>query len=257
MRFARLRADNRGQSPIYARLDGDLATPLAGPPWSAGQAGVDSVGAAAPWAAHDLLCPVAPTKVVCVGRNYAAHAKELGNEAPVEPLLFLKPPSSLVGPGGEVVLPAASARVEHEAELGVVIGRRAKDVAPEHAIAHVLGYTCVCDVTARDLQRKDGQWTRAKGFDTFCPAGPWIETELDPANARVTCVVNGETRQAGTTASMIFDVATLIAYISRVMTLEPGDLIATGTPEGVGSLSRGDELRVEIGGIGALDVRVR
>jgi len=165
---------------------------------------------------------------------------------PAEPLLFLKPPSSLIGPGAQVVLPAASARVEHEAELAVVIGRRARDVPPRDAMSHVFGYACACDVTARDLQRRDGQWTRAKGFDSFCPVGPFIETSFDPSDARVSCRVNGRVRQDGSTAGMIFDVATLIAYASAIMTLEPGDLLLTGTPEGVGPLLEGDAVEVEI-----------
>src|SRR5579859_4955662 len=247
MRFGRLR------SAGFARLDGPRAQPWSGPPWAAGS-GAD--GAPREWAEADLCAPVDPTKIVCVGRNYAAHAKELGNDVPSEPLLFLKPPSSIVGPGDGIVLPSASSRVEHEGELGVVIGRRAKDVSRDDALAHVFGYTCVCDVTARDLQRKDGQWTRAKGFDTFCPTGPWIETELDPRSVRVTCAVNGQTRQDALTSSMIFDVPTLVAYISRIMTLEPGDLIATGTPEGVGPLAREDVIDVSIAGLGVLHVRV-
>ena len=248
MRFARLSTQN---GAVFARLDGEHAEWLDRAPWLDPR----PRGRGA-WSEAELLCPVVPSKIVCVGRNYAAHARELGNEPPREPLLFLKPPSSLVGPGESVILPPASARVEHEAELGVVIGKKARDVGPERALAHVFGYTCVCDVTARDLQRKDGQWTRAKGFDTFCPAGPWIETELDAAKALVECVVNGDVRQQGSTASMVFDVPTLVSYVSRVMTLEPGDLIATGTPEGVGPLAPGDALEVRIEGVGALRLRV-
>ena len=193
-----------------------------------------------------------PSKIVCVGRNYAAHAKELGNEVPKEPLLFFKPPSSVIGPGGAVVLPKESERVEHEAELGVVIGRRVRRVAREQAMQAVYGYTCVCDVTARDLQKKDGQWTRAKGFDTFCPVGPWIETELDPADLAVKCTVDGVERQSGRTSQMMFDIATLISYVSAAMTLEPGDLVVTGTPEGVGPLAPGNKVLVSVDGIGEL-----
>jgi 2-keto-4-pentenoate hydratase/2-oxohepta-3-ene-1,7-dioic acid hydratase in catechol pathway len=218
---------------------------LDGLPWGAGPASLGPV-TAHPFGEEDLACPVTPSKIICVGRNYLAHAKELGNEVPSEPLLFLKPPSSLVGPSERIVLPKASARVEHEAELGVVIGKRARDVSRETALDHVFGYTCVNDVTARDLQRKDGQWTRAKGFDTFCPVGPFIETEFDTSAARVVCRVNGEVRQDGTTAKMIFDIPTLLSYVSRVMTLEPGDLLVTGTPEGVGPLVPGDIVEVEI-----------
>ena len=222
------------------RLD---AAPWAPPAFTSGSL---APATAHPYREQDLVCPVAPTKILCVGRNYAAHARELGNDVPTEPLLFMKPPSSLLGPNERIVLPKASAKVEHEAELGVVIGKRAHAVSRDDALAHVFGYACVCDVTARDLQRKDGQWTRAKGFDTFCPVGPFIETDFDASAARVVCRVNGETRQDGTTARMIFDVPTLIAYASSVMTLEPGDLLVTGTPEGVGPLAAGDELEIEI-----------
>jgi 2-keto-4-pentenoate hydratase/2-oxohepta-3-ene-1,7-dioic acid hydratase in catechol pathway len=203
-----------------------------------------------------LVCPVLPSKIVCIGRNYAEHARELGNEPPKEPLLFLKPPSALADPGGAVVRPPASERVEHEAELGVVIGTRARNVSRDSAMNHVFGYTCVFDITARDLQKKDGQWTRAKGFDTFCPVGPWIETDLDPAKLRITCRVNGQVRQDAPTTQMIFDVPTLIEYVSRVMTLEPGDLLVTGSPSGVGPLLSGDSLEMDISGIGTLAVHV-
>jgi 2-keto-4-pentenoate hydratase/2-oxohepta-3-ene-1,7-dioic acid hydratase in catechol pathway len=243
VRFARLSGPDGALRFVW--LEGTLAHPLAAPPWL-GQAGELEPSTAHPCRESDLVCPVAPSKIVCIGRNYAAHAKELGHEVPAEPLLFLKPPSSLVGPGDSIVLPAASARVEHEAELGVVIGKRARNVPRERAREHVFGYVCVCDVTARDLQKKDGQWTRAKGFDTFCPVGPFVETDFDPLGARVMCRVNGELRQDGTTAQMIFDVPSLLAYASRVMTLEPGDLLVTGTPEGVGPLVAGDTLEIEI-----------
>jgi 2-keto-4-pentenoate hydratase/2-oxohepta-3-ene-1,7-dioic acid hydratase in catechol pathway len=255
--------------PHYARLDGALATLLEGAPWNVPRGGPSSSSSAPtsrPWTEKDLVCPVEPSKIVCVGRNYAAHAKELGNDVPTEPLLFFKPPSSLLGPGGTVVLPAASAKVEHESELGVVIGKRVKDVAVTEALGAVFGYTMVNDVTARDLQKKDGQWTRAKGFDTFCPVGPWIETDVDATGLgrlRVQCRVNGAVRQDGLTSQMIFDVATLVSYVSRIMTLEPGDLISTGTPEGVGPLAPEDVCEVEIsdearpGLFGVLRVGVR
>ena len=208
------------------------------------------------WSEGDLRCPVRPSKIVCVGRNYAAHARELGQDVPSEPLLFLKPPSALLGPGGIVKLPPESARVEHEAELVVVIGRLASRVSREDALAHVFGYTCACDVTARDLQRKDVQFTRAKGFDTFCPIGPWIETELDPAAQSVRCRVGGAQRQDGATRNMIFDVPTVVSYVSQMMTLLPGDVILTGTPEGVGPLVPGDALEVEVSGVGVLKLHV-
>jgi 2-keto-4-pentenoate hydratase/2-oxohepta-3-ene-1,7-dioic acid hydratase in catechol pathway len=253
MRIARLALPNG--DVVFARLDGDIAEPLSAAPW---MDGVPTSGerARVPWVPAQLRCPVLPSKIVCIGRNYAAHAKELGSDVPTEPLLFLKAPSALLDPAGAIVLPPESQRVEHEAELGVIIGRRCKDVPREAALAHVYGYTCVGDITARDLQKKDGQWSRAKGFDTFCPVGPWIETELDPARLGVRCRVNGETRQDGVTSSMIFDVPALIAYVSRMMTLEPGDLIATGTPEGVGPLAPGDRLEIEVTGIGVLESRV-
>lgn len=235
--------------PVYAILGGDdRLRVLSKAPWLGGASTQDVLPFDPDW----LLPPVAPSKIVCVGRNYAAHARELGHEVPKEPLLFLKPPSSVVGPRGAIVLPAESNRVEHEAELGVVIGRRCKAVPRDRALDYVFGFTCVGDITARDLQRSDGQWARAKGFDTFCPVGPWIETDLDPADLQVSCAVNGVVRQDGRTSSMIFPVDELIAYVSRMMTLEPGDLLVTGTPEGVGPLMHGDRLDITISGIGTL-----
>jgi 2-keto-4-pentenoate hydratase/2-oxohepta-3-ene-1,7-dioic acid hydratase in catechol pathway len=238
--------------PHFARFEGSTAHLLSDPPWLLGEHEAGSI----PLDESALLCPVQPSKIVCIGRNYAAHAKELGHEVPSEPLLFLKPPSALIGPGDVVRLPPESARVEHEAELAVVIGRRARNVGKDAALAHVFGYACACDVTARDLQRKDVQFTRAKGFDTFCPVGPWIETELGPGKLRIQCRVSGQTRQDGSTEQMLFDVPTLVSYVSRMMTLEPGDVILTGTPEGVGPLVAGDGLEVEIDRIGVLRVRV-
>lgn len=199
-----------------------------------------------------LLAPVVPTKVICIGRNYVAHAKEHDAEVPEVPLIFLKPPSSIIGPGEKIILPPQSQLVEHEAELVVVIGRSGRWISPEQAHEHVLGYTVGNDVTARDLQRRDEQWTRAKGFDTFCPVGPWIETDFDPADDMVTCYVNGEMRQMASTRDMVFSVRQLIAYVSSVMTLEPGDLLFTGTPSGVGPLLAGDIVEVAIEGLGAL-----
>jgi len=200
-----------------------------------------------------LLAPVAPSKIVCVGRNYREHAAELGNKMPEEPLLFLKAPSALIASGENIELPRASQQVEHEGELGVVIGRIARGLtSEENPLDYVFGYTCVNDVTARDLQRKDVQFTRGKSFDTFCPAGPWIETELDPANASVTTRLNSEIKQQGNTADMAFPVAFLIRYISEIMTLYPGDLIATGTPAGVSKMKDGDVVEVEVAGVGIL-----
>ncbi|HSE33975.1 MAG TPA: fumarylacetoacetate hydrolase family protein [Pyrinomonadaceae bacterium] len=200
-----------------------------------------------------LIAPVEPSKIVCVGRNYREHAAELGNKMPDEPLLFLKAPSSIIASGDRIELPAQSQQVEHEGELGVVIGRRARNLAEdEDALSYVFGYTCVNDVTARDLQRKDVQFTRGKSFDTFCPVGPWIIDDLDPANATVVTRVNGEVKQNGNTRDMAFSVAYLIRYISAIMTLYPGDLIATGTPAGVSRLKHGDMVEVEVSNIGTL-----
>ncbi len=200
-----------------------------------------------------LLAPVTPSKIVCVGRNYKEHAAELGNKMPDEPLLFLKAPSAVIGNGDCIELPSASQQVEHEGELGVVIGKQAgRLTADDDPLNYVLGYTCVNDVTARDLQRKDVQFTRAKSFDTFCPVGPWIETELDPLALIVKTRVNGVEKQCGSTADMAFSVPFLVRYIANIMTLLPGDLIVTGTPAGVSRLQSGDTVEVEIDGIGVL-----
>ena len=197
--------------------------------------------------------PILPSKIVCVGRNYREHAAELGNKMPDEPLLFLKAPSAIIYADEQIVLPGASQQVEHEGELGVVIGRIAHNIASdEDPLSYVRGYTCVNDVTARDLQRKDVQFTRGKSFDTFCPVGPWIETDIDPGNVVVQTRLNGELKQKGNTADMAFPVGFLIRYISEIMTLYPGDLIATGTPAGVSRMNPGDTVEVEVTGIGIL-----
>jgi 2-keto-4-pentenoate hydratase/2-oxohepta-3-ene-1,7-dioic acid hydratase in catechol pathway len=199
-----------------------------------------------------LLAPVLPSKVVCLGKNYAEHAAEFGGEVPEEPLVFLKPSTSVTGPGDTIPLPAISRRVDYEGELAVVIGRLARSVRAEDAFRFILGYSCANDVTLRDLQKRDGQWARAKGFDGSCPLGPWIETDVDPNDARVETRVNGDTRQSATTADMVFGVATLIEYITTFMTLLPGDVILTGTPEGVGKLEPGDRVEVDVEGVGVL-----
>jgi 2-keto-4-pentenoate hydratase/2-oxohepta-3-ene-1,7-dioic acid hydratase in catechol pathway len=201
-----------------------------------------------------LLTPVQPSKIVCIGRNYREHAAELGNQVPQEPLLFLKPPSSLLDPGARIFLPRISNRVDFEGELGVVIGKRARNIRPDEDFRqYILGYTCVNDVTARDLQKKDVQFTRGKGFDTFCPTGPVVSDEIDPwAGVAVQTRVNGELRQDGNTRDFIFALDTVIRHIAEVMTLLPGDLIATGTPSGVGPLKAGDVVEVTIPGIGVL-----
>ncbi|MGH2693807.1 MAG: fumarylacetoacetate hydrolase family protein [Actinomycetota bacterium] len=203
-----------------------------------------------------LLTPVAPSKIICVGRNYREHAAEFGNPVPEEPLLFLKPPSAIVGSGDDVIYPALSRRVDHEAELVIVVGRTAHRVHSSEAWSVVGGYTCGNDVTARDIQKSDGQWTRGKGFQTFCPLGPWVVTEFDPTDVRVTCTVNGETRQDGRTSALIFDIPFLIEYISRFTRLEVGDVIMTGTPEGVGPVEVGDTMTVQVEGLGSLVNRV-
>src|SRR5580693_1318541 len=236
-------------SALYGLLEGHHIRDISGAPWSSWSRGSRT------WPVADvrLLAPVDPGKIVCVGRNYAAHAAELGNEVPKEPLMFLKPPSSLVGPGEPIVLTSYSQRVEHEGELAIVIGRRCSHLRDsDDAFAYALGYTCLNDVTARDIQKSDVQFTRGKGFDTFCPVGPHIETELDPANALVETRVNGAVRQSGNTSLMIYPCAFLVRWISRMMTLYPGDVIATGTPAGVGPLIAGDVVEVSVVGIGVL-----
>jgi len=199
-----------------------------------------------------LLAPVLPSKIVAVGKNYAAHAAEMGGTPPAEPMIFLKPNTSVIGPDTPIRLPAMSQQVEHEAELAIVIGRLCQDVPLERVNEVILGYTCANDVTARDLQRTDGQWGRAKGFDTFCPLGPWVVTDLDPSDLAISCEVEGETRQSGRTSELVHDVPSLVSWISQVMTLLPGDVILTGTPAGVGPLRDGEEVTVTIEGIGTL-----
>ena len=208
-----------------------------------------------PLAGSRLLAPVSPSKIVCIGRNYREHAKELKHAVPTEPLIFLKPPSALLRPGGKILRPLSlSQRVDHEGELGVVMGKRCHGLREADDVrAFILGYTCVNDVTARDLQNKDGQWSRAKGFDTFCPAGPIVVSGLDPwKGIRVQTRVNGELRQDGITSDFLFPLDVIVRYISQVMTLEPGDLIATGTPAGVGPLQAGDTVEVTVEGVGSL-----
>jgi 2-keto-4-pentenoate hydratase/2-oxohepta-3-ene-1,7-dioic acid hydratase in catechol pathway len=204
-----------------------------------------------------LLPPVTPGKIIGVGWNYRVHAEELDAEVPQVPLIFFKPPSSLIGPDETILLPPQSEQVEHEGELAVVIGRHGRWVSVDEANQLILGYSIANDITARDLQKSDDQWTRAKGFDTFCPVGPWIETELEATDVMITCSVNDQMRQMASTRDMIFSVREIIAFVSSIMTLEPGDLILTGTPAGVSRLSPGDHVKVEIDGIGALSNAVR
>jgi 2-keto-4-pentenoate hydratase/2-oxohepta-3-ene-1,7-dioic acid hydratase in catechol pathway len=206
-----------------------------------------------PLSAADLLAPVTPSKIVCVGRNYLDHVKELAHELPTEPLLFLKAPSALLKPGGVVLMPRASARVDYEGELALVIGRRIRNLAQKDWRSALRGLTLANDVTARDLQNKDGQWTRAKSFDTFCPVGPWVSDELDAeAGLTLETRVNNEVRQHGSTLDFIFPIPRLLAHITAAMTLEPGDLVLTGTPAGVGPLKAGDIVEISIPGLGVL-----
>lgn len=250
-------------SPRYARVlhhgaPEYVLVPPAGPaqlltaaPWAGGRPSGPELDRDA-----RLLCPVLPSKIIGIGRNYRKHAAELKNEVPEEPLMFFKPPSSLLDPGGTVQLPPESERVDYEGELVVVIGKRCRRVDAAQARAAIFGYSIGCDVTARDLQQKDKQWTRAKGFDTFCPLGPFVVPLTDPGGLSLQLTVNGQLRQDGSTADMIFDVPTLVAYASQSMTLEPGDLIYTGTPEGVGPLKPGDDVRVRIENLGELAFHV-
>ncbi|HMD07117.1 MAG TPA: fumarylacetoacetate hydrolase family protein [Candidatus Acidoferrum sp.] len=236
-------------SAFYGVIEGDHIREISGPPWSSWSHGSSTW----PIAEVRLLAPVDPGKIVCVGRNYAAHAAELGNEVPKEPLIFLKPPSAIIGPGEAIVLTPQSQRVEHEGELALIVGRRCSQLKDSgDALSYLLGYSCLNDVTARDLQKSDVQFTRAKGFDTFCPVGPHIETQLDPTEVLVETHVNGALRQSGSTSLMAYPVAFLVRWISRVMTLFPGDLIATGTPAGVGPLVAGDVVEVSVSGVGVL-----
>ena len=237
-----------GKKPKYGWLLGDKVGEIGGSIYGRYR----RQDAATPLSDARLIPPCEPGKILCVGRNYVGHAKELGNEVPKVPLIFMKPPSSVIGSGDTIILPPQSNQVEHEAELVAVIGKRGRHITAETAKKYILGYTIGNDVTARDLQKSDNQWTRAKGFDTFCPFGPWIDTDFDPSDSVITCRVNGQMRQMASTRDMVFNVGTLVAYISSVMTLEPGDLIFTGTPSGVGELKSGDEVAVEIEGLGMI-----
>lgn len=258
-RFARLALPDGRR--VFASLEADRARLLDAAPWAGGAEtgevieGVDAEGRSA---RAKRLAPVAPAKILCVGRNYKAHASELGNEVPPEPLLFLKPSSSLLDPDGAIELPPTSIsnRVDHEAELAVIIGRRVRRASADEAASAIFGCTIAGDITARDLQKKDGQWTRAKGMDGFCPAGPVVVAGLDAAALSITCRVNGAVRQQGITSDMIFSIPHVISYASQVMTLEPGDLLLTGTPPGVGPLASGDTLEIEVPGIGTLTAHV-
>lgn len=244
MRLARFEADGE---MYMGRLDGDVLRYVGGKKLPRD------------FSLHEvrLLSPSIPSKVVAVGLNYRDHAEELNMPLPEEPLLFMKPSSSVIGPGETILLPPQSQRIDFEAELAVVMGRTACNVPSRDAREYILGYTCLNDVTARDLQSKDGQWTRAKGFDTFCPLGPWIETEIDPSDLAIELYLNGERKQNSRTSNLIFDPCRLVEFVSAVMTLFPGDVIATGTSSGIGPMKSGDVVEVRIEGIGSLENRVR
>jgi len=230
---------------------------IAGHPFGPGAGEAKLTGVTYALADVRLLAPVLPSKVVAIGRNYLEHARETGSEPPAEPLIFLKPSTAVVGPGDAIVRPVhLSQRVDYEGELAIVFGRLCRDVPAARVPEVIFGYTCANDVTARDLQSKDGQWARAKGFDTFCPLGPWIETALDPADVRLTTTVNGEVAQDSRTSLMIHDVTTLVTYVTAVMTMLPGDVLLTGTPAGIGPVVSGDSVSVSVEGIGALTNRV-
>lgn len=246
MRFIRYQMGS--EAPRYGWLLGDQVGVIEGSPFSEYR----RLEANIPLDKVRLLAPHIPAKIICVGRNYVEHAREHNAEVPEIPLLFLKPSTAIIGPDDNIILPPQSTQVEHEAELTVVIGKAGRWIQPENALQHVLGYTVANDVTARDLQRKDGQWTRAKGFDTFCPLGPWIDTDFDPADAIITCRVNGDLRQMVSSREMVFSVTQLIVFASSVMTLQPGDMILTGTPAGVSPLKDGDVVEVNIEGLGLL-----
>ncbi|MDQ3114945.1 MAG: fumarylacetoacetate hydrolase family protein [Actinomycetota bacterium] len=255
MRIARFSFGDDIKFGVVAAIgDDEVVAPIVGDPL---YVPIQPAGDPIPLADVRLLAPVIPrSKIVGIGRNYADHAAEMGNEVPANPLLFLKPNTSVIGPGEPITYPPFSENVHFEAELAVVIGRVCKDVPAARVPEVIFGYTCANDVTARDLQQSDGQWARAKGFDSACPLGPWIETELDPADLAVTCTVNGELRQDGRTSQMVRDVVELVTYASSAFTLLPGDVILTGTPAGVGPLAPGDQVAVTIEGIGTLTNRV-
>jgi len=259
MKLVRFTAAGHGRSsgPTWGLLLERFVYPLSRPPYDSPRIDGEFVPeiAGTPFLLEEvkLLAPCEPRKIICVGRNYAEHAAEFGNEVPEEPAIFLKSPTTLVGPDENVLRPSISERVDHEGELALVIGKRCRFLNPQDAHNVILGYTCANDVTARDLQRKDVQWTRGKNFDTFCPVGPWLDTTYDPSNKTVRCLVNGAIKQESNTELMIHTVGVILAYVSNFMTLEPGDLVLTGTPSGVSPVQPGDVMTVEIEGLGSLN----
>lgn len=251
MRIIRYQLQN--QSPITGWISNDKVGEIHGDIFGIYQRGEANLSLEA----LHLLPPVFPGKIIGIGHNYEDHIREMGAEMPDIPILFLKPPSSIIGPNDPILLPPQSQQVEHEAELAIVIGKKGRWIPVDSVREFILGYTISNDVTARDLQRRDGQWTRGKSFDTFCPIGPWIETDFDPSDVLITCHVNDELRQMASTRDMIFPVQQLVAYVSSVMTLNPGDLILTGTPPGVGALRSGDTVKISIESLGILQNPVR
>jgi 2-keto-4-pentenoate hydratase/2-oxohepta-3-ene-1,7-dioic acid hydratase in catechol pathway len=252
MRIVRFEKEGRSG---YGILAGEHISVLSGTPYNDGLK--NTTGEVMSLPEVTLLAPCEPTKIVALGLNYRDHAAEIGHPLPAEPLIFMKPSTTVIGPDEDIRYPAMSRRVDHEAELAVVIGRTCRDVKEQDFRDYILGYTCINDVTARDLQQKDGQWTRAKGFDTFAPLGPWIETEIaNPGNLTVEAYLNGERQQHGNTSNLIFGVAAQVAFISRIMTLLPGDVIATGTPAGIGPMAPGDVVEIRVEGIGTLRNRL-
>ena len=247
MRIARVSVPGV-EFPVYGVITGDKIELVTGLPWP----DISDPVAALNLADVKILAPVIPSKVVCVGKNYADHAKEMGGEVPAEPVIFIKPNTTVIGEGDYIVLPPQSVNVHHEAELAIVIGALAKNVEVDRADEVIFGYTCANDVTARDLQNSDGQWTRSKSFDTFCPLGPWIETDLDPQDLTISCSVNGELRQDGNTSDLVRSAREMVSWISHMMTLLPGDVILTGTPAGVSQIVNGDSVTVTIADIGTL-----
>jgi 2-keto-4-pentenoate hydratase/2-oxohepta-3-ene-1,7-dioic acid hydratase in catechol pathway len=245
MKIARVQV---GGEAAWAIVDGESVYRLEGSPWESPQRGA----AIGPLSGAKLLAPCEPTKVVCIGLNYRAHAAESGQQVPPEPLMFLKPPTSVIGPGEDVVWAPDSKHIDYEAELAVVFKRTAKSVPAGAYKDYVLGYTCANDVSARDFQRGDGQWARAKGSDTFCPLGPWIETDLDPSDLRISGKLNGETKQDSRTSDLVFDIDFLISHLTKYFTMFPGDVLITGTPAGIGPMNPGDSYEVTIEGIGSL-----
>jgi 2-keto-4-pentenoate hydratase/2-oxohepta-3-ene-1,7-dioic acid hydratase in catechol pathway len=256
MKIARVRGGGGGASgsgAVWAIVEGDTVYHLEGSPWENPRRGAP-IG---DLASTTLLAPCEPTKIVCIGLNYRAHAAESGQQVPAEPLMFFKPPTSVVGPGDDVVWAPGSEQIDYEAELAVVFKRRAKSAPLGGYRDYVLGYTCANDVSARDFQRGDGQWARAKGSDTFCPLGPWIETEVDPGDLRISGKLNWTLKQDSRTSDLVFDVDHLVSHVTRYFTMEPGDVLITGTPAGIGPMNPGDEYEVTIEGIGSLRNRMR